>query len=1291
MKTEDVKAWRHERLGDASLFYRNAGFTALVQQYFDDPKNVNAQNRVQAWLSGVAIHSECDRAILLDVFGRERMSVPPKDEPVDVPILQMAQEVMESGQIGFQDFYVCEYEQKIYLGTVTPIFAESGNQKIGVLVLCIDPEIKLFPDINKWPARDQTGEIVLVRREGNDALFLNELKFRKDAALSFRVSLDENKDIPAVKAALGQEGIVEGIDYRGVPVIASIRTIPNSPWFLVAKMDISEAYAPIRDRIWALAWLIGVLLLGMGVSLWLIWRQRRMQYYREKSEAAETLRESEERYRTVANYTFDWEYWLAPDGNLIYVSPACEAITGYRPEEFQQDPGLMVAIVHPEDRESVAEHMEQVNTNSCAMNFELDYRILTRSGEEKWIAHACRKVFSESGQYLGRRASNRDITGRKQAEKSLREYNDKFNKLSFNVPGVIYQFTRRPDGTFYMPFATEAIKDIFGCSPQDVCEDFSPIAGVILPEDFDRVIDSIEYSAKHLTNWICEFRVQIPGQSIRWISGNSTPEKMPDGSITWFGFSTDITERRKVDQILKESEERFRSIAENTGDGIGLVDLDDHFIYANKVAEQVFGVAERGLVGHGVREFIDDKQYEYIQTVFLNRQAGQSTSYQLEITQFDGARRIINVTSTTRFDASGNPIGSYGIFRDVTELKQAEQALKKSEERFRSLLENAMDLISVFDAKGNILFQSPSAERILGYKPGELIGDSVYNYIHPDDLRRVIRVFVKGARREGNIVSIEFRFKHKNGSWTALESIGQNLLSIEAISGIVVNSRDITERKRAEERLLELKLAVEQAADGIAMADLEGNIKFVNGAWAKMHGYSADEIIGKHLNMFHTEEQIQNEVAPFIEVLMVVGFREGEVGHVRKDGNIFQTWMSSSLLKDANQKPIGLLGVARDITKQKRLEEMAISSDKMAAIGQLAAGVAHEFNNLLGGIMGNLSLALEYPEDNILTRSSMAESLKATEQAAELVQSLLSYSRQDMIRMTDVNVENVFDNIIKLTGKDIKMKAINLITEFKDVALVWGNQGQIQQVFLNMLINATHAVSNGGTIKLSARSDGRKTYIEFADDGIGIEPENLSKIFDPFFSTKGVWGENSLKGTGLGLSICQNIIKDHNGEIRVSSIPNKGTTFTIVLPNKEDAGHLISGNFNLKGKIALAFEFDREQAASLAKIFAGQGGECSVCSWSNEAMDILGAGRFDYAILDANHPALADFSKLFEYIKTTFPNIMIFLSSSGPIHYLLDEYLYQSDGVIFKPYSVENISEAFSKIINNIPQNDKAK
>ncbi len=223
----------------------------------------------------------------------------------------------------------------------------------------------------------------------------------------------------------------------------------------------------------------------------------------------------------------------------------------------------------------------------------------TRTKGERTIHTKKVPLLDEKGEPEFLLGISEDITERKKMEETLRERDIQLKKLTSWVPGMMYQFTKRPDGTFCVPFTTEAVKDIFGCSPEDIREDFSPIARVILPEDLDKVVGSIEYSAKHLTIWTCEYRVQIPGQSIRWILGKSTPEKLADGSITWYGFNTDITEIKKAEEALRKSEEEFRSLAESMPQIVWVTRKDGWNIYFNQQWVDYTGLTLEESYGHG--------------------------------------------------------------------------------------------------------------------------------------------------------------------------------------------------------------------------------------------------------------------------------------------------------------------------------------------------------------------------------------------------------------------------------------------------------------------------------------------------------------------------------------------------------------------------------------------------------------------------------------------------------------------------------------------------------------------
>ena len=286
LKVSEMVQYRKERLGAAAVFFRNASFSSMVRRFLEQPGDAGARRQLRAWIGNYGAQYESDRVFLLDARGVTRISVPETPESVPPMITQRASEIMRLGQVAFQDFHRNEYNRKIYLAILVPILDErEGRRPLGVLALRIDPERYLYPLIRHWPTPSQTAETLLVRRDENDVLYLNELRFRKDTALTRRLPLDPGSESPAVKAVLGKKGIVEGRDYRGVPVLADVREVPDSPWFVVARMDLSELYEPEQERLWWTVSLICVLLLAAGTGVGLAWRQQREHFYRERYEA----------------------------------------------------------------------------------------------------------------------------------------------------------------------------------------------------------------------------------------------------------------------------------------------------------------------------------------------------------------------------------------------------------------------------------------------------------------------------------------------------------------------------------------------------------------------------------------------------------------------------------------------------------------------------------------------------------------------------------------------------------------------------------------------------------------------------------------------------------------------------------------------------------------------------------------------------------------------------------------------------------------------------------------------
>ncbi|HXE97584.1 MAG TPA: GAF domain-containing protein [Dongiaceae bacterium] len=299
LKVGELLLWREERLADAGIFYHNADFASSVKAFLQQGKGGQARQRIESWIGNIQKNHNYNRIFLLDPQGKTVLSMPQiSAEPLSDSLRQKAIKSLRTGQITFTDFYRNEFGGKIFLGILAPIFDQAREgAALGVLMIRIDPEEYLYPFIKRWPNSSTTAETLLVRREGNEAVFLNELRFGRNAALNLKLPLEETKN-PVVMAALGKEGVVRGIDYRGRPVLAALRSIPDSPWHLVARMDEEEIYAPMQERLWITVVLISTMLLCAGTGFGFIWRQRSASYYKRSEQQT---RRNKERLQYLLN------------------------------------------------------------------------------------------------------------------------------------------------------------------------------------------------------------------------------------------------------------------------------------------------------------------------------------------------------------------------------------------------------------------------------------------------------------------------------------------------------------------------------------------------------------------------------------------------------------------------------------------------------------------------------------------------------------------------------------------------------------------------------------------------------------------------------------------------------------------------------------------------------------------------------------------------------------------------------------------------------------------------------
>ncbi|MDE3170668.1 MAG: PAS domain S-box protein, partial [Acidobacteriota bacterium] len=500
----------------------------------------------------------------------------------------------------------------------------------------------------------------------------------------------------------------------------------------------------------------------------------------------------------------------------------------------------------------------------------------------------------------------------------------------------------------------------------------------------------------------------------------------------------------------------------------------------------------------------------------------------------------------------------YTVYQHLL-IHRIRRQLIEREELFQLISENAADMIAVVDVEGRRFFNSVSYEKVLGYSREELAASSAYEQVHPDDRERVMKA-AENARVTGAGQTLDYRFRHKNGSWLVLESTSSVIRDEKGLpEKLVLVNRDITHRKETEEALLrseaDFRSVVEYAPYGIYRANVEGRFLQGNPALRKMLGYETSrELLETQLATdifrYPTEYQRLTEMLVRSEEI-----KDVEAEWKKKSGTPITVRCSGRRVDHAEGAPTYFQVFVEDVTEKRTLEGQLRMAQKMEAIGRLSGGIAHDFNNLLGVIIGYAGALKKKLGDNDARCEYALEIEKAGQRAASLTKQLLAFSRQQVLtpEVLDLNTlaSDLQRMLPRLLGEDIEI-SLELAADLRSVK---ADRTQIEQVILNLAINARDAMPSGGSLRLgTANADldeaytwdhpgakaGRYVCLSVTDTGTGMDPEILAHIFEPFFTTK-----EPGKGTGLGLATVYGIVKQSGGYIWVKSSPGNGSTFEV--------------------------------------------------------------------------------------------------------------------------------------------------
>lgn len=749
----------------------------------------------------------------------------------------------------------------------------------------------------------------------------------------------------------------------------------------------------------------------------------------------------------------------------------------------------------------------------------------------------------------------------------------------------------------------------------------------------------------------------------------------------------DITERKAAEEALRASEEKYRNLTNQLPVGVYRLTQAGQFIYANPALAAILGYdSVTELMQVSAQNVFDMDEAEAGHP--WEKQLGQwqkwaEAEHPFEIICNDIKLRTQNGgqiwgrdTARIMLDERGQIDYIDGIIQDITEHKEAEAALQASESRFRSLVQYSSDIITLLDADRTALYISSPVKRILGYPPEALIGQNVLDYVHPEDSRVVQTRFAYVAHRPGiGRTPIEFRIRHANGAWVWMEAVANNLLNDPNVRGVVVNARDINNRKRTEEQLRLLATAIGSTDDGVLITDTRPEpagprIVFVNKGLCRMTGYNQEELIGQKPDQFQgpkSDRTILNQLKG--ELAAGQSFNLETINYRQDNSEYHAAWHISPVL-NASGQITHYVSIQRDVTELKLLEAQFLQAQKMEAIGRLAGGVAHDFNNLLTIIKGYSEMLLMklHPDDPL--RLDVEEVKRAGDQAAALTHRLLIFSRQEMVQPKALDLNTIIIDMEKmfrrLIGEDIQ-----LITALEPALTpVKADSGQMEQVIMNLVVNARDAMPQGGTLTIETRNvtlddaeaghpyqpqppstqSGQYVQLMVSDTGVGIDEKAMIHIFEPFYTTK-----ERGKGTGLGLSTVYAIVNQSKGNIQVRSTPGQGTTFTIYLPCLDETDEAVSQRAQNgllrrteRGTETVLLVEDEKGVRELAKrTLRHQGYHILEAEHGDEALQICEAyqGPIHLLLTDVIMPNRMSGRELAEQLKILLPDTKILYMS----------------------------------------------
>ncbi len=1007
----------------------------------------------------------------------------------------------------------------------------------------------------------------------------------------------------------------------------------------------------------------------------------------ERKKAEEALRLSEQNFRDSIENSPSGIRIVSEDGKALYANRALLDIYGYSSlEELEAVPNKQ-----RHTPESYSKHVERVKKRKLGKHVPDNYEIsiVRKDGQIRHLSVSRGGVLWNGEKQF--QVLYQDVTERKQAEEQYQTI------IRTAMDG--FMFT---DMQEHLLDVNEAYCRLIGYSRDELLKmSIQDIEAMMKPEEITRYYRKFEkvgydrFETRHRCKDGAVVDVEV---SVNYL---------PTSGGRLVVFIRDITERKRVESEMRTKDYAIASAIS----GILLLDLDGVILYANKVYLDMWGYknAEEA-IGSNITEIASNKDLaKMLLTDVITREGWKG---ELETPIRDGRTIDILLSANLVKDENGIPIAIMASTIDITERKLAEEQLQEEKDRAQRYLDIAGVMLIANDADGRVSMINRKGCEVLGYEQEEIIGKNWFDKLIPERVRKDVKVVFKKLMA-GEVEPVSY-FENpvltKNGEERIIA--WHNVILMDAagnIVGTLSSGEDVTEQQKAEEALraseTRYRLLAENVRDVIWATDMDLRFTYVSPSVKYLGDRTAEEVMTMSLGQLLAPSSQELAMKTFAEELVMANAkpfdpnrsRTLEVEFIRRDGSILWAELKMNFMRGPDGRPIGILGVMRDISERRKAEEdkralerKAQLASRLASIGELASGIAHEINNPLTGVIGYAELLMQEDVPEHMKRD-LEVIHEGAQRVARIVKGLLKFAGQSRPERVLVNINEIIEVTLRLRAYELETSNIKLATNLaNDLPLIVADPGQLQQVFLNLIINAEmemRLAHGKGKLTIKTQSADNTIRICFRDNGQGIAKENLEKIFDPFFTTR-----EAGQGTGLGLSICHGIITEHGGRIWVESQPGKGATFIVELPivlqKKRTTKRLSAARRPRRATRAKILVVDDEPTVRqlLSQILTGEGHVVEATDDGEDALNRIKHNGYDLILVDMRLPGMSG-SELYEHIQAAAGSLVhrVVLVTGDVMSADTEAFIARTKvPCITKPFNVKRLKAEINRLLSAI-------